>query len=116
MQRDSSEALEPGGKLGFSRAINWKSGARNQFRGSVKAVRASGVTADVVLDEHVRVSARNRLTGVVTAVISGGVNSEAKIQLAGGRVLTAISHARHWRNSTWLRGLRAAHSSSHPMF
>jgi molybdate transport system regulatory protein len=26
----------------------------------------------------------------VTAVISGGLNSEAKVQLAGGRVLTAI--------------------------
>ena len=113
------------------KAITWKTSARNQFRGSVKTVRAGGVTADVVLDigdgldisatvtneavedlrlahgreavalikasfillaldEQIRVSARNRLAGVVTAVISGGLNSEAKVQLAGGRVLTAI--------------------------
>jgi molybdate transport system regulatory protein len=37
-----------------------------------------------------KTSAHNRLAGIVSAVIVGGVNSEVKIQLAGGRVLTAV--------------------------
>ncbi len=41
-------------------------------------------------DPDVRISARNRLTGIVSAVIPGAVNCEVKIQLAGARVLTAI--------------------------
>jgi molybdate transport system regulatory protein len=41
-------------------------------------------------DPDVRISARNRLTGIVDAVIPGAVNCEVKIQLAGTRVLTAI--------------------------
>ncbi|MGA2778986.1 MAG: TOBE domain-containing protein [Steroidobacteraceae bacterium] len=41
-------------------------------------------------DATVRTSARNRLTGIVSAVIPGAVNCEVKIQLAGARVLTAI--------------------------
>jgi molybdate transport system regulatory protein len=41
-------------------------------------------------DPQVRISARNRLTGIVCAVIPGAVNCEVKIQLAGARVLTAI--------------------------
>lgn len=41
-------------------------------------------------DRDVRVSARNRLPGTVLKVIAGAVNSEIKIELAGGRVLTAV--------------------------
>jgi len=41
-------------------------------------------------DAKLRISARNRLTGVVAAVIPGAVNCEVKLQLAGTRVLTAI--------------------------
>lgn len=41
-------------------------------------------------DEHLRISARNRLPGTVLTVIPGAVNSEIKMELAGGRVLTAI--------------------------
>jgi molybdate transport system regulatory protein len=41
-------------------------------------------------DPHIKISARNRLSGTITAIIRGSVNSEVKIQLNGGRVLTAI--------------------------
>jgi molybdate transport system regulatory protein len=41
-------------------------------------------------DANLRVSARNQLRGTVTAVIPGAVNGEVKIELPGGRVLTAI--------------------------
>jgi len=41
-------------------------------------------------DRHARISARNRLAGTVRAVIPGSVNCEIKLELPGGRVLTAI--------------------------
>lgn len=41
-------------------------------------------------DPHVRISARNRFRGVVTAVHTGAVNSEVRIQLEGGKTLNAI--------------------------
>jgi molybdate transport system regulatory protein len=41
-------------------------------------------------DPDIRISARNRLSGNVSAVIPGSVNTEVKIRLAGGRTLTAI--------------------------
>jgi molybdate transport system regulatory protein len=41
-------------------------------------------------DQDIRISARNRLRGKVSAVIPGSVNAEVKIRLAGGRTLTAI--------------------------
>jgi molybdate transport system regulatory protein len=41
-------------------------------------------------DQDIKISARNRLRGTITAIIRGAVNSEVKIQLNGGRVLTAI--------------------------
>lgn len=41
-------------------------------------------------DPEVRISARNKLRGKVTEVIPGSVNSEVKLQLAGGNTLTAI--------------------------
>lgn len=41
-------------------------------------------------DENVRTSARNRLCGVVRETLPGAVNSEVKLELPGGRVLTAI--------------------------
>jgi molybdate transport system regulatory protein len=41
-------------------------------------------------DPTVRVSARNRLCGIVSAVEIGAVNSKVKIRLAGERTLTAI--------------------------
>lgn len=36
------------------------------------------------------ISARNRLTGTVSSIARGAVNSEVKVQLAGGRTLVAI--------------------------
>ena len=41
-------------------------------------------------DDGLRTSARNRLCGVVSSVTVGAVNSEVKLTLAGGRILTAI--------------------------
>lgn len=41
-------------------------------------------------DATVRTSARNRLTGIVSAVIPGAVNCEVKIELPGARIITAI--------------------------
>lgn len=41
-------------------------------------------------DKNVRISARNRLVGTVIKTIAGAVNSEVKIELAGGRILTAV--------------------------
>lgn len=113
------------------KAFTMKTSARNQFRGTVRAIRRGSISAEVVLDigdgleiianitneavedlrlvpdreavalikatfimlspdENIRTSARNRLVGVISAVIPGGVNSEVKIQLVGGRTLTAI--------------------------
>jgi len=41
-------------------------------------------------DPNIRISARNKLRGTVTKVRPGSVNGEIKLQLAGGRTLTAI--------------------------
>lgn len=41
-------------------------------------------------DPHIRISARNRLTGTVLKLTAGAVNSELKLELAGGKILTAI--------------------------
>ena len=41
-------------------------------------------------DEGIRISARNRLCGTVTEVITGAVNGEVKLELPGGRMLTAV--------------------------
>jgi len=59
-------------------------------REAVALIKASFVMLS--LDTNIRVSARNRLVGTVTEVIEGSVNSEVRIQLAGGngRTLTAI--------------------------
>ncbi len=113
------------------KAITMKTSARNQFRGTIKAVRKGAVNADVILDlgegleifanitndavedldlkpgraavalikasfivlspdANIRVSARNQLRGKVSAVITGSVNGEVKIELPGRRTLTAI--------------------------
>ena len=41
-------------------------------------------------DENIRISARNRLCGTIIKNIGGAVNSEIKIELPGGRILTAV--------------------------
>ncbi|MFT3931136.1 MAG: TOBE domain-containing protein [Spongiibacteraceae bacterium] len=41
-------------------------------------------------DKNVRISARNRLVGTVVKTIAGAVNSEVKVELPGGRILTAV--------------------------
>lgn len=41
-------------------------------------------------DPDIRISARNRLHGTVVTLIPGAVNSELKLELAGGKILTAV--------------------------
>jgi molybdate transport system regulatory protein len=41
-------------------------------------------------DQDIRISARNRLVGVVSAILPGSVNCEVKLRLGAARVLTAI--------------------------
>lgn len=41
-------------------------------------------------DANIRISASNRLPGKVSAIVSGAVNSEVKLQLTGTRTLVAI--------------------------
>ncbi|MCP5159105.1 MAG: TOBE domain-containing protein [Gammaproteobacteria bacterium] len=41
-------------------------------------------------DNNLRISARNRLYGIVHEITPGAVNSEVKLELPGGRMLTAI--------------------------
>ena len=41
-------------------------------------------------DADTRISARNKLRGVVSQIIPGAVNAEVKLKLAGERVMTAI--------------------------
>lgn len=47
-------------------------------------------------DRNLRISARNRLVGVVAKVMAGAVNTEIKIQLPGERMLTAIVTEEGW--------------------
>jgi molybdate transport system regulatory protein len=41
-------------------------------------------------DANIRISARNRLPGTISQVITGAVNDEVKLRLANGAVLSAI--------------------------
>lgn len=41
-------------------------------------------------DPDVRISARNRLTGTITQLTPGAVNSEVKLSLPSGKIITAI--------------------------
>ena len=57
-------------------------------REAVALIKASFILLSVDLNS--RISARNKLEGIVSAIVHGSVNSEVKVQLAGERVLTAI--------------------------
>lgn len=63
-------------------------------REAVALIKASFVLLSP--DRNLRISARNRLMGVVARVIAGAVNTEVKIQLAGERMLTAIVTEEGW--------------------
>jgi len=128
-------ALEAGGIdpsrleswIGFLRRISMKTSARNQFHGTVSAIRKGAVNADVdiglaggqILTSQItvpglsalglevgsevwalvkaswvllaggeaepKVSARNRLKGVVSSVVPGAINSEVVVVLPGGQ-------------------------------
>lgn len=57
-------------------------------RAAVALIKSSFVL--LTTDMQLRVSARNRLPGVVTEVTPGAVNAEVRLQLPGGRTLVAI--------------------------
>ena len=57
-------------------------------RSAVALIKSSFVI--LTSDSNTRTSARNRLTGVISDIIPGSVNSEVKLRLAGNRTLTAI--------------------------
>ncbi len=57
-------------------------------RDAVALIKASLVLLSP--DPNVRISARNKLHGKVTKVTPGNVNGEVKLQLTGGRMLTAV--------------------------
>jgi molybdate transport system regulatory protein len=63
-------------------------------REAVALIKASFVLLSP--DLGLRISARNRLVGVVARVIAGAVNTEVKIQLPGERMLTAIVTQEGW--------------------
>ena len=63
-------------------------------REAVALIKASFVLLSP--DRSIRISARNRLEGVVRRVIPGSVNSEIKIALPGERTLTAIVTNEGW--------------------
>ena len=125
------EAIDLDREFSLQRTLNLKTSARNQFSGTVSAVRAgavndeveltlaggarivaivtrdstqalglrTGITAFALLKSSsviiasdlagARVSARNQLHGVVSAVTPGAVNAEVAIQLDGGGAIAA---------------------------
>jgi molybdate transport system regulatory protein len=113
------------------RRMSVRSSARNQFVGTIDALREGVVDVEVLVridpqleiaatvtrdspeqlglavggevialvkasslilltDEHVRISARNRLWGTVTRMVEGPVNSEVTLALGGGRSAVAV--------------------------
>jgi molybdate transport system regulatory protein len=71
-------------------------------REAVALIKASFVLLSP--DRDLRISARNRLAGVVSKVIAGSVNCEIKIQLPGARTLTAIVTNEGWRELELVEG------------
>jgi molybdate transport system regulatory protein len=62
--------------------------ALKRGREAIALIKASFVL--VTPDSNIRISARNRLNGTVKSIVHGAVNSEVKLQLAGGRTMIAI--------------------------
>ncbi|RDS80688.1 TOBE domain-containing protein [Dyella psychrodurans] len=56
---------------------------------AIALIKASSVLVGLT-DENMRLSARNQFAGIVTQVVHGAVNTEVRIRLAGGSVMTAI--------------------------
>jgi len=132
------------------RTLNMKTSARNQFNGTVTAVRAGAVNDEVELTlpggarivavvtresteslglrTHIaafalikassiliatgmdggRISARNQLSGVVSSVTPGTVNSEVVIEMDGGGTIAAIVTQASAAHLGLAAGLRAS--------
>ncbi len=115
----------------MSRRFDMQTSARNQFLGTVTAVKMGAVNAEIILDigrgeelaaiitndsaehlalevgseayalvkaqwiiltvdENMKTSARNRLTGTVVRCQEGAVNAEVVIELPGGKTVASI--------------------------
>jgi len=127
-----AESIDLDQKFSLLRILNMKTSARNQFVGTVTAVKAGAVNDEVELQlaggqrivaivtrqstetlglrthmqaialiksssvliatdlEGARLSARNRLPGMVSAVTPGAVNAEVVIAIEGGLDIAAI--------------------------
>ncbi len=67
--------------------------AMDELQLAVGADAIAIIKASFVLlspDAEVRISARNRLTGTISAVLPGAVNSEIKLTLPSGQIICAI--------------------------
>ena len=89
---DHEIELEIAGGRKIVAVITYDSTARLGLRPGVEAI-ALVKSSSVILvtdDEDVRLSARNRLPGVVSRVQPGAVNTEVVLDLGGGGSVTAI--------------------------
>ncbi len=59
------------------------------------------------MDENIKTSARNRLTGTVVRCQEGAVNTEIVIELAGGKTVVAIITNESVRELGLKEGVRA---------
>lgn len=125
-------AMDLGAEFSLLKVLNVKTSARNQWVGTVSAIRAGAVNDEVEVQlpggarlaaivtrastetlglhlkqtvivlvkssavllatglQGAKVSARNRLDGVVTAVTPGAVNAEVRVEAEGGVAVVAI--------------------------
>jgi molybdate transport system regulatory protein len=56
---------------------------------AVALVKASWIILGIDLDPA-KISTRNVLSGIISSILTGAVNSEVDVQLPGGTILTAI--------------------------
>jgi molybdate transport system regulatory protein len=145
------QQLPEGDAASFQRLLRrlaLRSSARNQFAGSVSALRAGPVDVEVVIrlddrlelaavvtqesaellglavgrevvamvkassvmlvvDEALRISARNRFWGTVSRIVDGPVNAEVTLELGQGRSAVAVVTAESVRTMGLAEGVRA---------
>ncbi len=71
----------------------------------VALVKASSVM--LVVDEHLRISARNRYWGEVSRIVEGPVTAEVTLDLGAGRSAVAVVTAESVRSMGLAKGVRA---------
>ena len=73
-------------------------------RSAVALIKANFVSLTTAISAPTDV--RNRLPGVVAQVTAGAINHEVKVELAGGRVLTAVVSTEAWAHCGLAVGMR----------